>query len=238
MINKSKTWHKSTGRRASALKRILLVLSILTIVFGLIMLAVDHHVAGRGSAKVIDFDQLSEEQPYDCVIVPGALVLDTGRPSSMLRARLDMAIRIYRSGVTDRILVSGDHGQAGYNEVGVMRTYLMEAGIPEEHIFMDHAGFDTYNTIHRAMSVFSVERALITTQDFHLLRALYIGGELGLDLQGIDSGFGYSTGGRYYRLREYPARFKAFLECRVFKPSPVFGGPIIPIDGDGRATLD
>lgn len=212
----------------------LLVLGLLTAAATLL---INWRVEALSSDRLLTFDQLSGQSAYDCVIVPGALVHEDGTPSGMLADRLDMAVRIYQSGITDRILVSGDHGRSDYNEVGVMRQYLLDAGIPAEHIFMDHAGFDTYDTVYRAQSIFGVKRALITTQDFHLPRALYIGVQLGLDLQGVDCGYFHTTSNIYYNFREFPARVKAWLDCEILHISPTFGGEPIPISGDGRATL-
>jgi SanA protein len=220
------------------IRRSLLMAVILGLLMVVFILVIDWLVAAQGAEKVLSIEQLSDQARYDCVIVPGALVHADGTPSAMLQDRLDMAIHIIKSGITDRVLVSGDHGRPDYNEVGVMRQYLLNAGIPAEQIFMDHAGFDTYDTVYRAQSIFGVKRALITTQDFHLLRALYIGRQLGLDLYGIDCGYLNFAEDYKYRLREYPARVKAFLDCEILKSSPTYNGQVIPISGDGRLTLN
>ncbi len=220
------------------LKRLILALSGLALLLLVAVILIDWHVSAIGATRLLAFDKLAQQEPYDCVIVPGALVHEDGTPSGILQDRLDMAVKIYNSGVTNKILVSGDHGRPEYNEVGVMRQYLLDAGIPAEDIFMDHAGFDTFDTVFRAQSVFCVKRALITTQDFHLSRALYIGVELGYELDGVDCGYVVFNEDLKYRLREYPARLKAFLDCEVFQSLPSFSGPTIPISGDGQATLD
>lgn len=237
MSRTSRTFNKISPLRRF-IWRFLISVMIASVLLGFLLLAIDAYVAAIGHQKILTFDEISSQPKYDCVIVPGALVYDSGRPSAMLRDRLDMAVRIYQSGVTDRILVSGDHGRIDYNEVGVMRQYLLDAGIPAEHVFMDHAGFDTYDTIHRAQSIFGVKRAVITTQDFHLIRALYIGKQLDLDLQGVDCGYVFSSEKSRYRLREYPARFKAFLDCEIFMSQPTYTGETIPITGSGWATVD
>jgi len=108
--------------------------------------------------------------------------------------------------------------------------------VPIEAIFLDHAGFDTYDTMYRARDIFLVEKAVVVTQEFHLLRALYIGQELGLDVYGVASDPRTYAGADYYRLREYLARVKAFLDC-LLKAKPTYLGETIPITGDGRATL-
>jgi len=222
-------------RRLLALSMALAVLGVLFII------SADAFVAAAGRGRVVRYDQLAalaDEAPFDCIIVPGALVHPDGHPSEMLADRLDMAIRLFRDGLADRILVSGDHGRPDYNEVASMRNYLMAAGIPEACIFMDHAGFDTFDTVYRAKAVFNVRRAILTTQDFQLLRGLYIGSRLGVDLWGVDAEYSASYYRLWYRIREYAARTKAFLDCEIWHAVPTFTGPTIPISGDGRLTDD
>jgi SanA protein len=211
-----------------------LYLASLVLVCVMVILAVDAYVASVGRAGIV---ALADAQVCDCVIVPGASVV-ARQPSMILQDRLDVALDFYRSGRTNRILVSGDHGQKNYDEVNVMRKYLLAQGVPAEDIFMDHAGFDTYDTLYRARDIFQVRKALVVTQEFHLLRALYIGKQLGLDLQGVTSDSHVYSRAAYYRLREYFARFKAFLDCQVLHSQPSFLGEAIPISGDGRVTAD
>lgn len=206
---------------------VLLLISLISI--GLIDWAVER----AGDRHIVTGDQL---QPADCVIVPGALVY-SDRPSLMLQDRLDVALAIYQSGITDRILVSGDHGRKDYDEVNIMRQYLIDKGVDPEHIFMDHAGFDTYDTLYRARDVFLVRKAIVVTQDFHLRRALYIGECLKIDLQGVSSDLRAYPRAGYYRLREYAARVKAFIEC-LLKAKPTYLGETIPIQGSGLETVD
>lgn len=202
------------------------------------ILLVDWRVESLGRSRVVSLEQLAEMPAFDCVIVPGALVYPNGTPSAMLQDRLDMAITIYEGGCTNRILVSGDHGQEDYNEVGIMRQYLLDHDIPETDIFMDHAGFDTYDTLYRAQAIFQVKRAIITTQDFHLYRALYIGRQIGLDVQGVACQYDPAYQKDWYRFREYLARCKALLDAEILHVKPTYEGPAIPITGDGRTTLD
>ena len=212
--------------------RLLLVATVAVLIA---VLVVDAQVAAVGRSKIVALDAAA---PCDCVIVPGASVTVAQQPSLILQDRLDVALEFYRSGRTKRILVSGDHGQKYYDEVNVMRKYLLAKGVPEEAIFMDHAGFDTYDTLYRARDIFQVRSALVVTQEFHLLRALYIGQQLGLSVEGVTSDLHRYGRAGYYRLREYFARMKAFLDCEVLHSQPSFLGDPIPISGDGRLTDD
>ena len=213
--------------------RAVLIILALAIILVVVVLVIDAQVASVGQDRLVT---LEDAPAADCVIVPGAQVFANGTPSQMLQDRLDVALAYYNSGKTDRILVSGDNGQLDYNEVIVMRNYLLEQGVPIEAIFLDHAGFDTYDTMYRARDIFLVEKAVVVTQEFHLLRALYIGQELGLDVYGVASDPRTYAGADYYRLREYFARVKAFLDC-LFHAKPTYLGETIPITGDGRSTL-
>lgn len=170
----------------------------------------------------------------DCILVLGAAVRGN-TPSKMLQDRLDVAISLYKKGVAPKLLLSGDNGQVNYNEVKVMEQYVLHAGIPGKDVFLDHAGFSTYETMYRARDVFMVRSAVVVTQKYHLYRALFIGKSLGLDVLGVSSDQ-KSYGGQTYRdAREIAARIKDVFQC-VIKPKPTFLGPEIPIGGDGGQT--
>lgn len=183
------------------------------------------------------FVTLEEAEPAQAVIVLGAKVYADGRVSPMLGDRLDTALALYRAGKVDKILVSGDHGRVEYDEVNTMRRYLEERGVPAEDIFMDHAGFDTYDSMYRARAIFACEDVIVVTQKFHLPRALWIANRLGLKAQGVVADQHVYGSEGYYELREAAARLKAFGEVLV-RRKPTFLGPVIPIDGDGRQTHD
>lgn len=187
-----------------------------------------------GRRHIVAFE---EAEPAQVVIVLGALVFPDGRVSDMLADRLETALALYQAGKAEKILVSGDHGQVDYDEVNTMRLYLEERGVPTEDIFMDHAGFDTYDSMYRARAVFEADDVIVVTQAFHLPRALWIAQRLGLQAQGVAADRHTYASEGYYELREAAARIKAFGEVLV-RRKPVFLGPVIPIDGDGRQTHD
>lgn len=176
-------------------------------------------------------------QPAQAILVLGAYVYPDGRPSDMVVDRLETAFALYQAGKAPKILISGDHGQVDYDEVNAMRRYLEGKGVPTEDIFMDHAGFDTYNSMYRARDIFQVESAIVVTQAFHLPRAVWLARRMGLEAQGVVADRHIYVSAEYYALREAAARVKAFGEVAVHA-KPVFLGPTIPITGDGRATHD
>lgn len=178
-----------------------------------------------------------EVRPAQVVLVPGAYVLPDGRPSTMVEDRLLAAYELYRGGKVKKILLSGDHGTVEYDEVNAMRRFLEEKGVPAEDIFMDHAGFDTYDSMYRARDLFQVRSAVVVTQGFHLPRAVWLARRMGLEAEGVVADRWIYAGAGYYEVREILARVKAFMEWAVHR-KPVFLGPVIPITGDGRATHD
>ncbi len=179
----------------------------------------------------------AEVEPAEAAIVLGALVFPDGRVSDMVADRLETAYELYQGGKVKKILITGDHGQVEYDEVNTMRRYLENKGVPTPDIFMDHAGFDTYDSMYRARDVFQVKTAIVVTQNFHLTRAVYIARKLGLEAQGVVADKHVYVKAWYYDLRELAARVKGFGEVLI-RRKPVFLGPVIPISGDGRATHD
>lgn len=171
------------------------------------------------------------------VIVPGAAVYNNEIMSHILYDRMVTALAVYRNGKAEKFLLSGDHGRHSYDEVNTMKNFLLRHGVRSEDIFLDHAGFSTYDTLYRARDIFKVKSAIIVTQWFHLERALFIGRNTGLDLYGFGADRRKYINYRLYRLREIPARVKAVLEL-MLNINPRFLGPVIDISGDGRRSWD
>lgn len=179
-------------------------------------------------------EELKAIQPQ-CILVLGASVNPDGTPSQMLQDRLDTGIALYRAGVAPKLLLSGDDGQVEYNEVEGMRTYAVKAGVPEEDIFLDHAGFSTYESVYRAGSVFGVERMIVVTQRYHLYRSLYGCKRMGITALGAAADQDTYLGQELREVREILARDKDCVKW-IIKPEPTYLGEEIPIDGDGTST--
>jgi SanA protein len=160
-----------------------------------------------------------------------------GSPSAMLEDRVRAAAALYRDRRVAKVLVSGDHGAVGHDEVGTMRRRLLSLGVPARDIFEDHAGFDTWDSMVRAKEVFEVKTAIVVTQRFHLARALWLARRAGLRASGLEADArGYGTVTRTLQAREIVARVKAVGDV-VTGTGPRFLGPRHPIAGDGRSTL-
>ena len=133
--------------------------------------------------------------------------------------------------------MSGDHGRTDYNEVKTMKHYAIDEGIDSKNIFMDHAGFSTYESIYRTKEVFGVKKMVIITQEYHLYRALYIAEKLGIEACGVASDYHIYAGQSMRDLREVLARAKDFVTT-IVKPEPTYLGDFIDIHGDGNITND
>ena len=177
-----------------------------------------------------------EEDKFDCILILGAGV-ENEKPSPILEDRLLTGIELYKRNFSKKIVVSGDHGQINYDEVNVMKNYLIENGIPSQDIFMDHAGFSTYDSIYRIKDIFDADKVLIVTQKFHLYRALHISKEFNLETVGVIADQNQYSGQFKRELREIIARAKDVIKS-MFKPKPKYLGEIIPIDGNGNITND
>lgn len=201
------------------------------VVFGL-----NAYVRGYSSTKILSVEEASEIEGVDCVLVLGCGVKDDG-PTHMLEDRLLKALEVYDTGVTAKLLMTGDHGRENYDEVNVMKKFASDRGVAESDIFMDHAGFSTYDSMYRADYIFGCKKIIIVTQEYHLYRALYIANKLGIEAYGVNSD--QRTYGKYlYReVREILARDKDLFKC-IFRSEPMYLGEKIPISGDGNITND
>lgn len=187
--------------------------------------------------QIISSEEAAKLEDIDCILVLGCFVKDDGRPSDMLFDRLTRGVELYDLGAAPKLLMSGDHGREEYDEVAAMKQFAIDEGIPSEDVFMDHAGFSTYESIYRAKEIFQADKILIVTQEYHLYRALYIANQLGVEAYGVSSDYHTYVGQFMRDFREMLARVKDCATC-IFKPEPTYLGNAIPIFGDGNLTND
>ena len=210
---------------------------LLGVLGGVALLAVDAWVVGSTKRQILTEAEAAALTDVDCIIVLGCKVWEDGTPSHMLEDRLRRGVALYKLGAAPKLLMSGDHGTAEYDEVDAMKTYAVDAGVPSENVFMDHAGFSTYETIYRARDIFCAKKVIIVTQEYHLHRALYIARELGLEAYGVGADY-RSYYGQFARdVREILARVKDVATC-IFLPEPTYLGETIPVWGNGELTHD
>ena len=197
------------------MKRILKYVLIIAIIIIVIGIVINLYVKLSTKNQIIQENEYEKLSDIDCIIILGAGIWGD-KPSPMLEDRLLKGIKLYQNNVSNKIIMSGDHGRKEYNEVKIMKDYAIEKGIPSENIFMDHAGFSTYDSIYRA---------------------LYIANRLGLEAYGVGADPRKYVGATYRETREILARNKDFVKC-IFKPKPTYLGDTIPVSGNGDVTND
>lgn len=178
---------------------------------------------------------LNEVKPSQAVLVLGAHVFKSGNLSPILQDRVEIAIELYKKGKVKKILMSGDHGRESYDEVNAMKNYAIKKGVPKQDIFMDHAGFSTYESIYRAKYIFGISDIVISTQKYHLKRAIFLAKAFDINVYGVNADKRPYMGMNYYKFRETFAVCKDLIYT-IFKVKPTYLGEKIDINGNGNVT--
>ena len=213
--------------------KVLKYMAVLVILIIIIVLIMNFYVIFKTKKQILES---VEKDDIDCILVLGAGVRN-GKPTDMLADRLLTAIDLYNNKVAHKIIMSGDHSKKDYDEVNIMKAYAIEKGVPSSDIFMDHAGFSSYESIYRAKEIFEAKKIVIVTQKYHLYRSLYIANKLGIEAYGVSADLRKYIGQSYREFREVLARDKDFVKC-FFKPKSTYLGEVIPVSGDGDVTND
>ena len=219
------------------LKTAFIVFLCLAVVGTATLFIINGYVKASAKGRILTTQKAAELEDVDCIIILGCQVKDDGSLSHMLRDRLMCGFEVYETGAAPKLLMSGDHGREEYDEVGAMKNYAIENGVPSENVFMDHAGFSTYETMYRAKEIFKAEKVIIVTQEYHLYRALYIAEQLGMEAYGVSADLNRYAGQSMRDFREVLARCKDWAMC-IFKPEPTYLGEAIPVSGNGDITND
>ena len=217
-------------------KKIFLWFVVACGLFALFVCLVNTFMIGYASRFILTAGQAAALDA-DCVLVLGARVYEDGSLSAVLEDRMAVGVQLYQAGAGKKMLLSGDHGQRRYDEVGSMKAYAQNAGVPDDDIFLDHAGFSTYESAVRAAKVFGVKRCVVVTQSFHLTRAVTLLRAQGIEAYGVPSDLRPYKNHYYNEIRELGARVKD-LFYMIFRPAPTYLGEPIDIGGSGTVTFD
>ena len=213
----------------------MIIIGIIILVFLILILIINSYVIDITKRKIKTADEI-EENNINCILILGAGVWGNS-PSHMLEDRLLEGVNLYNKGISSKIIVSGNHRDEQYNEVKVMKDFLIAKGIASKDIFMDHAGFSTYDSFYRAKYIFKVKKLVVVTQKYHLYRSLYIAKKLKLEAYGVKADRRRYRKEIYRQLREILARNKEFFKC-MLKPKSKVLGKQISIKGNGNITND
>lgn len=216
-------------------KKVIVGLIILICLVVFIPFVINFVVISKNDYKILNYEDAVKLEDVDAIIVLGCKV-NGNEPSMMLKFRLDRGIELYKD-MNTKLLLSGDHGQKEYDEVNAMRDYVLEQEIDTHNVFLDHAGFSTYDSMYRAKEVFGIKKVIVVTQRYHLYRSLYIANKLGIEAYGVSADdIPYPMINKKNEIREFLARNKDFVKV-MFKPSSKYVGEPIDIKGDGNITL-
>ena len=229
-------WKPST---VLTLLKALLLCAFCGVLFVLSIFIVSGAIVDREAESIYPYAEgnnpVAEEAKYDCILVLGCGVRADGSPTDRLYDRVTVGVQLYLAGAAPKLLMSGDHGSEDYDEVTAMLELALELGVPREDIFLDHAGFSTYESVYRAEYIFSCDKMIIVSQDYHLYRALYIAESFGIEARGVSADLVPYAKELYHSCRETLARCKDFFFAQV-KPDPTYFGDKIDLTGDGSVT--
>jgi len=213
----------------TALKRIAIILAW---IFGVLILAMlGTYLYVRICSHPYIYSDINSVPTAQTAVILGAAILKDDDLSPVLKDRADSAILLYKADKVQKILVTGNNDSLSYNEVDPVRTYLIKNGIPQDNIFLDHAGFDTYSSMYRAKAIFQVSSVIIASQSFHLPRAVFIARSLGITAYGFNADNGHYLFKNY--IRESFANVKAVLDIITHR-QPKYLGNAVPITGTGN----
>lgn len=212
---------------------IAIVLAVMILGIGIYAIAVNLYIKCSVDENILSAENIDKK--YDCIIILGCGVKPDKTPSKMLTDRLNKGIELYKAGVAPKILMSGDHSAEYYDEVSVMKEYAINAGVSSEDIFLDHAGFSSYESVYRAKEIFGVKSAIFVSQEYHLYRVLYMAESFNINAVGCAAEKISYSGQALRDIREVIARNKDFLYC-IFKPKPTYLGEKIDLSANGDIT--
>jgi uncharacterized SAM-binding protein YcdF (DUF218 family) len=116
---------------------------------------------------------IDEARPADVIIIMGAAEY-RGRPSPVLRARLDHGLELYRQKLAPRILTTGGAGgDPVYTEGEVGRNYLVRRGVPSEAILLEEEGESTHHSIAVAAEIMrrlNLKSCIVVSDGYHIWR--------------------------------------------------------------------
>lgn len=214
----------------------LAICAVVGITLGAMALCISAAVCNKVKDRIVSLDNLSgSDGNYDCVLVLGCGLTPDGGLSAMLKDRVLTGIEVLEADASSTLLVSGDHRTDAYNEVGAMKNFAVERGIPSERIFQDHDGYSTYDSMIRLRDVYGARKVVIVTQEYHLYRALYLAQKLGIDAVGVPADRQGYAGQTFRELREILARCKDVI-FGLKQPPPEVQSIPVSLDGNGDLT--
>lgn len=228
-----KTWYSSFLSLLT--KRLLPLWFLILIWWSLFTFWVNNHIDSFASDYMISYDEI----PWvsEAVIILWAKVYANWALWAIVRDRTDMAIKIYKGWKAKKILVSADNSTRNYNETKAIYDYLVDQGIPHYDIFLDFAGFDTYDSMYRAVSNFQVRTLLIPNHINYCPRSVYIARHVGMDSYCVTMPKWFKPRTLWGYYRETFAKIKARLNVLLWSKAYFAGSDTYPINWTWNADM-
>lgn len=131
---------------------------------------------------VLVWEQRDTSRPAHAIVVLGAAQWD-GRPSPVLRARVDHAVALWRRGLAPMLIMTGGRGTGDTTtEAAVERRYAIQKGVPSAAIRVEDDGRSTSESLRNVAAMMGTDaRAVILVSDpFHMLRLSILARRFGL----------------------------------------------------------
>tara|TARA_R110000737_G_scaffold212164_2_gene229655 strand:+ start:116 stop:751 length:636 start_codon:yes stop_codon:yes gene_type:complete len=209
------------------LRKIIKILGTLSLVLVLVILTCNFIISSTTEDKT--YSNIDTIPPNRVGLVLGTSNrISNGSSNPYYTYRIDATVALFKAGKIKFILVSGDNGSIYYNEPNTIKKDLIKAGIPEEVIFLDYAGFRTLDSMVRAKFIFGLDNVTVISQKFHNERAIYIAEQKGLKAIGFNAQDLSTSQGFKVHFREYLARVKVFIDM-ILNTQPKFYGATIEI---------
>ena len=200
-------------------KMIFLWIAIIIIALFLLFVIAINRIVIVGAGKIIEGNKdYSLDKRYDAIVVLGAGLRSDGKPSNMLEDRLKGAIELYKKGVADTLILSGDRSEDGYDEPASMKRFCLANGVSADDIILDGEGYSTYETMHNVVKRMGYKNIVVVTQKYHIYRAVFIARRMGAEADGFSTDYrSYIFMSQRMRdLREVMARIKDFFKVEFY----------------------
>ncbi|MFP3834294.1 vancomycin high temperature exclusion protein [Chryseobacterium sp. SIMBA_028] len=201
---------------------------LLLLVAGIIFIAWANYSIKNESASFVSYNIKDVPKAKAALLLGTGKTLSNGTPNAYFYNRIKAATDLYKSGKIQYIIVSGDNSTKDYNEPEDMQFALVQQGVPQDRIILDHAGFRTLDSVVRAKDIFGQTKIVIISQRFHNERAIFLAQKNGMEAFGYNAEDVNKYAGLKTNMREYLAKAKVYWDL-LFGIEPKFGGEKIII---------
>jgi SanA protein len=215
--------------RRPGIRTIIILFFVLLLLAFVSIYAADFTIANAAKGKMYS---AIESIPFNKVgvLLGTGKYLPNGEENYFYKFRIDAARDLIKAGKIRYLVISGDNSRKDYNEPQTMKDDLVHEGIDSNIIYLDYAGFRTFDSMVRLREIFSQTSVTVISQRFHNERAIYIGRKENIEAIGFNARDVGGEPGLHVQFREKLARVKVFVDY-LFNKKPRFLGPKVSIPG-------